>query len=252
MEYVAGTDLGRLGGVTGYTGLPEPVKLDMARQMAEVVDFIHQKGVLHRDLKPENFMVDDAGHVKLLDLGMARGSFGTQTDARGGLIKGTMAYLPPELLRGQGPWQNVSEYYCLALVLFELFGDVRLQHGRSADELLALIQNGIPPETFAAAPPQMAALLTPYLHPDPGSRPAHPGAADQGPATHPERDPEPRRRARRPGGGGDAASGGPGCGAWSRRWSWTAASRRPSPGSRSCWTWIPGMPRPRPSCSRWA
>lgn len=172
MEYVAGTDLGRLSGVTGYTGLPDPVKIGMARQMVEVVDFIHQKGVLHRDLKPENFMVDSDGHVKLLDLGMARGTFGTHTDAKGGLIKGTMAYLPPELLRGQGPWQNVSEYYCLALVLFEMFGDMRLQHGRTAEELLALIQNGIPPESFPAAPIPVAALLTPYLNPDPGKRPA--------------------------------------------------------------------------------
>jgi hypothetical protein len=127
--------------------------------------------VLHRDLKPENFMVDASGTVKLLDLGMARGKVGTQTDAVGGLLKGTMAYLPPELLRGQGPWQNVSEYYCLALVLFELFGDVRLQHGRTAEELLALIQGGIPPETFSAAPLPVASLLSPYLDPDPGKRP---------------------------------------------------------------------------------
>lgn len=171
MEYVPGADLGRLAGVTGYTGLTEPIKAGMARQMVEVVEFIHSRGVLHRDLKPENFMVDADGRVKLLDLGMARGTVGAQTDARGGLIKGTMAYLPPELLRGRGPWTTASEYYCLALVLFELFGDARLQQGRSVDELLALIQNGILPEVFPGTPAQVSALLAPYLNPDPARRP---------------------------------------------------------------------------------
>lgn len=175
MEYIPGADLGRLAGTTGNTGLPESAKVAMARQMAEVVDFIHQKGVLHRDLKPENFMVDAAGRIKLLDLGMARGAMGSQlghTDAKGGLIKGTLAYLPPEILRGQGPWQKGSEYYCLALVLFELFGDLRLQQGRTAEELLALIQGGIPVSTFPTVPPAISELLSPYLDPDPAGRPS--------------------------------------------------------------------------------
>jgi tRNA A-37 threonylcarbamoyl transferase component Bud32 len=173
MEYVAGADLGRLAGGQGEGGapLPMPIKVHMARQMVEVVEFIHQKGILHRDLKPENFMADADGRIKLLDLGMARGSLGTHTDAKGGLIKGTMAYLPPELLRGRGPWTRASEYHCLALVLFELFGDTRLQQGRSADELLGMIQTGIPPEAFPAVPLPIAALLAPYLNPDPALRP---------------------------------------------------------------------------------
>lgn len=171
MEYIPGTDLGRLAGVTGYTGLPETVKVAMARQMVEVVDFIHQKGVLHRDLKPENFMVDSAGRVKLLDLGMARDGMGAGAGANRGLLKGTMAYLPPEILRGQSSWQKVSEYYCLALVLFELFGDARIQQGRNAEELLDLIQNGVPAVAFPRAPAEIAALLEPYLDPVPARRP---------------------------------------------------------------------------------
>jgi tRNA A-37 threonylcarbamoyl transferase component Bud32 len=171
MEFVDGADLGRLAGASGRTGLPEQVKIGMARQMAEVVDFVHGKGVLHRDLKPENFMADAQGRIKLLDLGLARLGLGTRTDARGGAIKGTLAYLPPELLRGLGPQDRRSEYYSLALVLLELFGDRRLQHGRSADELVALIQGGIPREAFPEAPPAAADLIMPYLDVDPARRP---------------------------------------------------------------------------------
>ncbi|HLP43195.1 MAG TPA: serine/threonine-protein kinase [Fibrobacteria bacterium] len=173
MEYVAGIDLGRLAGRSGHTGLPLPVKVLMARQMTEVVDFIHQQSVLHRDLKPENFMVDAAGRIKLLDLGMARaGGIPSRTDAGGGLLKGTMAYLPPELLRGRGPWRNVSEYYCLALVLLELFGDRRFHQDRTVDEILAVIQGGIPLEGFPDVPLGVRDLLAPYLDPDPERRPS--------------------------------------------------------------------------------
>jgi tRNA A-37 threonylcarbamoyl transferase component Bud32 len=171
MEYVDGADLGRLAGSSGRTGLPVQAKIAMARQMAEVVDFVHGKGVLHRDLKPENFMVDAPGRIKLLDLGLARLGLGTRTDARGGAILGTLAYLPPELLRGMGPPDRRSEYYSLALVLLELFGDRRLQHGRSADELVSLIQSGIPREDFPEAPPAAMDLLMPYLDVDPARRP---------------------------------------------------------------------------------
>src|SRR5689334_20180928 len=68
MEYVEGADLDRLVKAAGPEGLPHPLRLHLARQMAEVVEFIHAKGLVHRDLKPENFMVDSHGRLKLLDL----------------------------------------------------------------------------------------------------------------------------------------------------------------------------------------
>jgi serine/threonine-protein kinase len=136
MEYVQGIDLGKmselgiayvstreLGGTGGLEtlglptdgpggeGLPASLKVHLARQMAEVVEFIHQKGVLHRDLKPENFMADLNGRLKLLDLGMAKAySPGLEkTDPHGGGLRGTLAYMPPEILRG-GRLDPISEY----------------------------------------------------------------------------------------------------------------------------------------------
>ncbi|HKP95708.1 MAG TPA: serine/threonine-protein kinase [Fibrobacteria bacterium] len=202
MEYVQGVDLGKMAelgsayvsssnlnltggqevpglpavpaaGEPAFQGLPESLKVHLALQMVEVVEFIHQKGVLHRDLKPENFMVDPTGRIKLLDLGMARArSQGlSQTDSRGDAIKGTLAYIPPEILRGQGRLENVSEYYSLALVLLEIFSGARYYRGKSADELVALIQSGISTAGMTGVAASVKALLSPYLDPDPARRP---------------------------------------------------------------------------------
>jgi len=201
MEHVQGVDLGKMaelgsayvssgnvqvtGGmeVLGFPshasgsaagpGLPESLKIHLARQMVEVVEFIHQKGVLHRDLKPENFMADYTGRIKLLDLGMARlhNQGLSQTDPKGGALKGTLAYLPPEILRGQGRLETVSEYYSLALVLLEIFSGARYYKGKSADEVVALIQSGISITDITGVPSSVKALLSPYLNPDPAKRP---------------------------------------------------------------------------------
>lgn len=191
MEFVHGVDLGKIAdlpresekkGSSDVTGvpparsdrpaLPETLKVHLARQMVEVVEFIQQKGVLHRDLKPENFMADSAARIKLLDLGMARAQFQTHTDPNGHGLKGTLAYLPPEILRGQGPLDKLSEYYSLALVVLELFQGSRYYRGKTADEIVSLIQSGIPLHEMGEVPPTVKTLLAPYLNPDPKSRPS--------------------------------------------------------------------------------
>lgn len=201
MEYVAGVDLGKMAELgsayissanvkasgdmeaPGFVArslrsaeecpaLPESLKVHLARQMVEVVDFFHRKGLLHRDLKPENFMADLSGRIVLLDLGMARStaSIVVRPDLNAGMIKGTLAYIPPELLRG-GRLETVSEYYSLALVLLELFSGARYYRGKSADEVVTLIQKGVSLLDIIGVPSAVKALLGPYLAADPAARP---------------------------------------------------------------------------------
>lgn len=189
MEFVNGVDLGKMADMPPLTIptadencttgqprcssaiLPETLKVHLARQMVEVVDFIQQKGVLHRDLKPENFMADSAARIKLLDLGMAIVQFQSQTDTLGKTLKGTLAYLPPEVLRGQGAMDKVSEQYSLALVLLELFQGSRYYKGKTSDEVVTQIQVGIPIEEMKNVPLEIRKILSPYLNPEPRKRP---------------------------------------------------------------------------------
>lgn len=173
MEYVNGLDFGKLlHPLVGIPPLPLSFKLNLARQLVEVMNFLHSSDVVHRDIKPENVMVDRQGRVKLLDLGLARANPTLMTDPQGATLRGTLAYIAPELLRGQAPYTPRSEYYALALVLLEMFSQKRLLGGGSANEVLSRIQAGPSAESFEALPPALRQPIRDCLRQDPQERPA--------------------------------------------------------------------------------
>jgi serine/threonine protein kinase len=68
-----------------------------ASEILVALEEIHLHNVIHRDVKPENVMIDNSGHIKLIDFGFskileAKKSFKTYT------ICGTTGYTAPEIL----------------------------------------------------------------------------------------------------------------------------------------------------------
>ncbi len=92
--------------------------LDIAQQIANGLEAAHEKGVVHRDIKPGNVMVDEKGHVTVMDFGLAlltEGSKLTKFDT----TLGTFAYMSPEQAEG-AEVDHRTDIWALGCVLYEM------------------------------------------------------------------------------------------------------------------------------------
>ncbi|HEY1016291.1 MAG TPA: serine/threonine-protein kinase, partial [Herpetosiphonaceae bacterium] len=115
MDFVEGDDLEDLLTRQPQGRFDEPTVLRWADQIADVLDYLHERRLIYRDMKPSNIMIERAGgNVKVVDFGIAK-LF--QPNERGTLI-GTPGYSPPEQYQGQATPQ--SDVFALGATLHHL------------------------------------------------------------------------------------------------------------------------------------
>jgi tetratricopeptide (TPR) repeat protein/tRNA A-37 threonylcarbamoyl transferase component Bud32 len=118
VEFIAGVTL-----ADQLTGR-RPTFREAARLIAEVadaLDYAHQRGVVHRDVKPSNIMVDPQGRPHVMDFGLAKRATGEVTMTLDGQVLGTPAYMSPEQAQGEAhAVDGRSDVYSLGVILYEL------------------------------------------------------------------------------------------------------------------------------------
>ena len=137
MEFVQGPDLATF--VRRLGPLPVERALDFVIQAAKGLAYAHARGVYHRDVKPGNLLVDPAGHVKLLDLGLARYSSPEHLDpatvgelTRFGDIMGTPDYIAPEQAVDSRTADHRADIYGLGCTLYFLLTGRPVYEGDTA------------------------------------------------------------------------------------------------------------------------
>ncbi len=119
MEYLEGTDLTEL--IRSHASRTIEQRIEMARQIADALQFAHRHNVVHRDVKPSNIMLTVVGgqeQTKLVDFGIAHIERSSLTRAT--TQPGTFSYMSPEQLKNDA-LDHRSDLFSLGIVLYELF-----------------------------------------------------------------------------------------------------------------------------------
>jgi Tol biopolymer transport system component/tRNA A-37 threonylcarbamoyl transferase component Bud32 len=127
--------------------------LPIARQVAEALEYAHERGVIHRDLKPANIKITPDGTPKVLDFGLAKALDDdphasspdltksptlTSAGTKAGVILGTAAYMSPEQAKGKVVDRR-ADIFSFGVVLFEMLAGKQAFSGETVSETLASV-----------------------------------------------------------------------------------------------------------------
>ena len=180
MEYVHGESLSKLMRAARAQKQPIPPKIVTAIVHGILLGLhgAHEtKGasgdlinVVHRDVSPQNVMVGADGIARVLDFGIAKAAGRAQV-TREGQIKGKLAYMAPEQIRGQV--DRRADVFAASVVLWEALAARRLHEGLKEVEIVTRVVSGKFPPPSQHAPditPELDAIVAKGLASDPKKR----------------------------------------------------------------------------------
>ncbi|KAJ0041692.1 hypothetical protein NL108_009460, partial [Boleophthalmus pectinirostris] len=156
-------------------------RIDIARQTAQGMDYLHAKNIIHRDMKSNNIFLHDGLTVKIGDFGLAtvktRWSGSHQVEQPSGSI----LWMAPEVIRMQdnNPYSFQSDVYSYGIVLFELMtGELPYSQIANRDQIIFMVGRGyLSPDLsklFKSCPKAMKRLVADCIKKSKDERPLFP------------------------------------------------------------------------------
>uniref|UniRef100_A0AAY4DGX8 non-specific serine/threonine protein kinase n=1 Tax=Denticeps clupeoides TaxID=299321 RepID=A0AAY4DGX8_9TELE len=119
--------------------------IDIARQTAQGMDYLHAKNIIHRDMKSNNIFLHEGLTVKIGDFGLAtvkaRWSGSHQVEQP----TGSILWMAPEVIRMQdnNPYSFQSDVYSYGIVLYELMtGELPYSMVGNRDQIIFMVGRG--------------------------------------------------------------------------------------------------------------
>lgn len=181
MDYIDGSDLSSVIQSVEGQGLPAPLALSHAHDIAYALRFAHSRGICHRDVKPSNCLVESASQrVFLTDFGIASVRLKGKRSTRIGTIMGTPAYMAPELIMGGAVAATpASDVYSVGVLLYEMLTGTLPFDGPDDHEFFRQVLHNPAPRPSSRVgelPSGIDDLVARCLAKEPSSRPSD-GAA---------------------------------------------------------------------------
>uniref|UniRef100_A0A671RTX0 RAF proto-oncogene serine/threonine-protein kinase n=1 Tax=Sinocyclocheilus anshuiensis TaxID=1608454 RepID=A0A671RTX0_9TELE len=155
--------------------------IDIARQTAQGMDYLHAKNIIHRDMKSNNIFLHEGLTVKIGDFGLAtvkaRWSGSQQVEQ----TSGSILWMAPEVIRMQdcNPYSFQSDVYSFGIVLFELMtGELPYSQIANRDQIIYMVGRGyLSPDLsklYKSCPKAMKRLVADCIKKSKDERPLFP------------------------------------------------------------------------------
>lgn len=132
--------------------LDEDYVLQWFTELASVIDYIHEQGIVHRDIKLGNVLLSSDGHVVLSDFGISRlfserlrsdvkavNTMASEAATSARLMMGTQGYMAPEVARGEEA-TPAADSYSLGVMFVYLLTGIWYEPGSKVFKLLETLE----------------------------------------------------------------------------------------------------------------
>ncbi|KAK8857583.1 hypothetical protein M9Y10_015988 [Tritrichomonas musculus] len=149
-------------------------KLIIIYGIASAMSYLHSHNIIHRDLKPDNILVDDNLNPKIADFGLSKINQSDQSSASmvstlG--LKGTIAYIPPEILNDYD-YTKEGDVYAFSMIVYEIMTNIEPFKNCGMSTLISKVSKGIRPDLDQPMPESYKNLIEKCWSQDPSIRPS--------------------------------------------------------------------------------